>query len=416
MSNILLVLTDKYPYGKGETFIETERQFWDKFDSVMICPILAKQSDYIREGFVCKAYERLISTRECELKPVQMINALGGAISIIDCFKEMGSKIGIRNAKTLFAMMVFTNLRYKRIIKASKKYINKYDSILIYSYWMYEPALVAVGLKKAVSKARFITRAHGYDLYEERHKNNYLPYRKLVMDTVNAIFPISEDGKHYLSNKYNGLYDNKIFVERLGTIKQFNVKEKKTDPDRVCIVSCSNMIPLKRIDRIIETFGLFTCNTDWYHFGDGELMEDLKEKAAKLSPNIHVHFMGRVPNQEVQRFYSDHYVDAFVNVSETEGVPVSIMEAQSYGIPVIATDVGGTCELVYNGENGILLNKDFSNNELYDAFCDVVRNAGKYREGAKKTWEANSNAEMIYDELFQRELCIITHNDDVNRS
>ena len=41
-------------------------------------------------------------------------------------------------------------------------------------------------------------------------------------------------------------------------------------------------------------------------------------------------------------------VDLFLTVSANEGIPVSIMEAQSFGIPVIATDVGGISEIVNN--------------------------------------------------------------------
>ena len=53
-----------------------------------------------------------------------------------------------------------------------------------------------------------------------------------------------------------------------------------------------------------------------------------------------------------------------MNVSESEGIPVSIMEASSFGIPVIATNVGGVGEIVENGYNGLLLNKDFLNRDL----------------------------------------------------
>ena len=59
----------------------------------------------------------------------------------------------------------------------------------------------------------------------------------------------------------------------------------------------------------------------------------------------------------------------FINVSSTEGIPVSIMEAMSFGIPVIATAVGGTPEIV-NNENGYLLSKDPSAKEL----AEVIQN------------------------------------------
>jgi len=48
-----------------------------------------------------------------------------------------------------------------------------------------------------------------------------------------------------------------------------------------------------------------------------------------------------------------------MNLSETEGIPVSIMEAQSAGVPILATNLGGTSEIV-NNENGFLVEKDFN--------------------------------------------------------
>ena len=68
--------------------------------------------------------------------------------------------------------------------------------------------------------------------------------------------------------------------------------------------------------------------------------------------------MGHYPNEELLRYYGSNHVDLFINTSSTEGVPVSIMEAQSFGIPVIATDTGGVKEVVTEG-TGSLLPVDF---------------------------------------------------------
>ena len=59
--------------------------------------------------------------------------------------------------------------------------------------------------------------------------------------------------------------------------------------------------------------------------------------------------------------------DLFVQVSSSEGVPVSIMEALSFGIPVLATNVGGVGEIVYNRDSdpfGKLVNADITATNL----------------------------------------------------
>lgn len=406
MSRVLIVLTDKYPYGEGETFIEAEREYWKCFDKVIISPVLVRKGDTIRNGFFCDRNECLIETAEERITIFSILRGLTGGISCNETLREWRLTKNMTNKKMLFAMTILTNLRIKRIARQISKLIGTDGNtrILIYSYWMYEPALVSIGLKRRFIGSGLITRAHGYDLYEERQENNYVPYRQLVLRTMNRIYPISENGRLYLHEQYNGKYDEKIKVERLGTIRLFSLNDGKQNTSSVTIVSCSNLVPLKRVDRIIDALNEFDREVEWVHFGDGELMESLKYQAEKLPSRIHVHFMGRLPNEDVQRFYSTHKIDVFVNVSETEGIPVSIMEAQSYGIPVIATDVGGTSELVINEKNGVLLNKAFSNEELLCAFENVITNQEKYCTEALKTWENISDAHRLYGEFFKREL------------
>ncbi len=90
----------------------------------------------------------------------------------------------------------------------------------------------------------------------------------------------------------------------------------------------------------------------------GPLLDDVRALASTLSSNVSVRFLGYTPNDQVLGYYRHHPVDVFVNVSESEGVPVSIMEALSFGVPCVATDVGGVRELLYP-EFGYLLPAHF---------------------------------------------------------
>ncbi len=57
-------------------------------------------------------------------------------------------------------------------------------------------------------------------------------------------------------------------------------------------------------------------------------------------------FIGTVQSEDVMNYYTGNTIDLFVNTSSSEGVPFSIMEAFAAGIPVMATNVGGTGEIV----------------------------------------------------------------------
>ena len=75
----------------------------------------------------------------------------------------------------------------------------------------------------------------------------------------------------------------------------------------------------------------------------------------------HCYFPGNIDHQKLLNKYENNKVDIVISSSITvldvfEGIPVSLMEAMSYEIPIIATDVGGTKELV-DGQSGILVNQ-----------------------------------------------------------
>ena len=106
--------------------------------------------------------------------------------------------------------------------------------------------------------------------------------------------------------------------------------------------------------------------------------------------------------------YQSMDINLFLNVSEYEGVPVSIMEAMSFGIPVIAMNVGGASEIVQDQYNGKLLNKDFSIEELCESISYFINindsTMRNYRKNARNTWESFFSAEKNYCK-FYREVC-----------
>jgi glycosyltransferase involved in cell wall biosynthesis len=138
-----------------------------------------------------------------------------------------------------------------------------------------------------------------------------------------------------------------------------------------------------------------TQQFEWTHFGDGTGKRSLEKRIQKLPENVHAHLAGHLPNHEIMSFYKEHCVDVFVNTSETEGgAPVSIQEAISCGIPVIATSVGGNPEIV-SRENGILVSSDPEPREIANAFFRLIddpQEANRKRADGRKVWQERYNA------------------------
>jgi len=277
------------------------------------------------------------------------------------------------------------------------------DNSIFYSFWMNDWTLALSILKHKKIIKTFIFRCGGFDIYDERHKGNYLPFRYFVYKNASAIWPNSKAGEKYIKNK--NIFPKKVRTAYWGTNDHgINPFEETTF---FTIVSCSNIIPLKRIHLIIEILKHIHFDITWIHFGDGDQANDIKTLATtELPANVKYVFKGNVSNNEVIQFYKLNCVNLFITTSETEGLPVSIQEAISFGIPVVATNAGGIHEIV-NDITGILIDKDFQVNEvvkLIEQFKNSSKNSKDYRDGVRIFWENNFEAEKNYNYFYQ-ELC-----------
>lgn len=418
MKKKLVLITAHFPYGTSETFLESE------------LPILAQNFEYIEIfTFPTKGNKREIPAN-CTVSEIKLntkpLLAYFGVFSLL-FWKEIfiikriyKKKISIGILKT----MLISLMRGKAIARylSDFKPEEKQDSIY-YSYWCDDSALaLAILNKKNQQKIRTVSRTHGWDVYFEVSEYNYLPFRHFIHENLSHIFPISEKGKKYMEETWN--VKGKITVSKLGVngnpspppltppknfIRSKLSKEGIDDRNIFTIVSCSNLIPLKRVHLIIEALSLLQSEQiHWTHFGDGPEEKKLKELAQqKLSENISYEFKGRVENKEVLNFYNTNKPHLLINVSSSEGIPVSIMEAMSFGIPCIATNVGGNSEIVKDNINGVLLNATPSIDEIATIIMTIyTKSLIEYNvmsEKAFDTWEMEYNAEKNFS-LFNKQL------------
>jgi glycosyltransferase involved in cell wall biosynthesis len=109
----------------------------------------------------------------------------------------------------------------------------------------------------------------------------------------------------------------------------------------------------KRFDLLIEAFAAVSRGRKGLYLliaGDGSLRQPLQALAERLAPNT-VRLVGH--QADVSGFH--HLLDVFVQSSDYEGTPNAVLEAMALETPVVATDVGGTSELVRAGVDGLLV-------------------------------------------------------------
>ena len=402
---MIIIINSYFPYSGGETFLAREIEVLSKYDQVILFPINVKRSVDVFEHSLPSNVSCFVVNDKNSFgnKLLSTLGALFSQQSWSDVLSIIRNGFTIKRIVAAFYYSCLSLSRYY-IISKKIRTLGK-EEFIIYSYWMHLPACIAVKLKKRFPKSIFITRAHGYDLYEERASSHFLPGRKQIFENADKILPVSEASVSYLKSKYSFIDNNKLICSHLGT------KDHGLNPSAVKtirIVSCSNLVPVKRVDMIISALSLIDdVDIEWIHYGAGTLLEELKQKASIIlakTPNIKWSFYGSISNASLMDEYNKTHITFFINTSESEGLPVSIMEAMSFGIPVIATNVGGTGEIVQNEKNGLLLDKEIKPSEL----ASIIRNAikmptGKYasmRIEARTTWENNYDSEKNYGEFY----------------
>lgn len=401
MKKNVILLTNNFPYGNGEEFLETEIKYLShSFENIAIISMNNK-SPKTRDLPKNVVYERF---RRITI-PFYLITLI--KMFIIElCTLYRCKKLNYTNIKYLIIYIIFASLNAKQIERCLKKYKFNSNETVIYSYWANFNILSSLLLKDKMPELIFVTRAHGNDLYEERQKGNYLPFRNYIYKNVDFIFTISDQGKNYLVNRYGSLVDYKIETSRLGVNKfmrekEFNVPKKE---DELFIVSCSYLRPIKRIDLLIKELAqVDDIKIKWHHIGDGELLEELNKLAEiylKPKQNIDYKFLGYKNNSEIYKYYFENDIDLFINVSESEGIPVTFMEAQSFGIPIIATNVGGVSEIVSHNKNGYLIEKDFNPGTIRECLKDYMLKSEMerllMRQEAYNSWNEKFNAKINY--------------------
>jgi glycosyltransferase involved in cell wall biosynthesis len=118
------------------------------------------------------------------------------------------------------------------------------------------------------------------------------------------------------------------------------------------VVTVGRLVPWKHIDGIIRAIEGFR-NTGLVVIGDGPERSVLEVLVKKLGMTERIYFAGERGKKETLSIMAAS--DLFVLNSTYEGFPHVVLEAMSLGLPVVATAVGGTPEIVRNGYNGILV-------------------------------------------------------------
>jgi glycosyltransferase involved in cell wall biosynthesis len=225
----------------------------------------------------------------------------------------------------------------------------------------YKTNALALLLSKSCDIAALST-VHGWTGHSPRERYVYYPADKKVLARFPRLIAVSSD----IANE---LVAHGAPPERITTVlnaidpRAFRREPEKVaaararfqlQPDQIAIGAVGRLEPQKRFDLLLEAFGELYRRNPKLHLiiaGDGSLRQSLEEQRQSSDLRDGVSFTGHIT--DVIQLH--HALDLFVQSSDYEGTPNAVLEAMAMETPIVATEAGGTAELVHDGVHGRII-------------------------------------------------------------
>jgi len=242
---------------------------------------------------------------------------------------------------------------------------------------------------------------------------------KFLARLSNQIIAISEIQKQELAEQFNIAPERKITVIPLG----FNLQKFAPDPekrsqlrlqwevtsDEVAIGIVGRLTSIKNHTLFIDAALLAMSQSEkkfkFFIVGDGELRNDIENYIVSKGGAYAHRFVFTSWVKKMEECYP--ILDLVCLCSLNEGTPVSLIEAQASGIPVVTTDVGGVQNVVLNGQTGIIV-PNFEAETFANAMLEIVQNEKLHAQMSQKAIKfvmQNFSMEKLIkntDELYQK--------------
>lgn len=409
---ILYLIVAEFPYGHGEVFLRDEIEILSReFERIyLIIPddTKIKASRYKAQipqnisVFALKSKAGILDRLKTLPKAWSAFYGLEGK-SVID-------KLRNENKSNLFRILwgywALSNSFKRQFIRLLSSHQHQPQQVTFYSYWFFYPTIALAEIKEKNPQYRTISRMHGWDCFFERSPHNYLPLRPYSMNRLDLVASISETGMRYTNTKLKGYIDSsKLTFSRLGITESQRSILQKDESETFLLISLAYISPIKRLNRIVEALlGWKGKKVKWEHIGvaydENRSFEDSVNAQFKDHPTVSVSFKGELQQKEIFEYFTVERPDLLICTSESEGIPVSMMEAMAHGIPVLSVDVGGVHEIVEHRKNGLLIPAAATEIEIRSALDEFIAFSSEtkqaMRQNAVKTYEDKFNGQKNY--------------------
>ena len=209
----------------------------------------------------------------------------------------------------------------------------------------------------------------------------------------------------------------KGFVSELGFKKEIlkinngveitEIQRKTLDKPEINLIIVSRLVIQKNIDLVINALKILNnVNLKLNIIGEGNEISKLEKVINDFNLHNQVKLLGKIDNNEISKFLSNS--DIFIQASDYEGLPHSVLEAINYEVPILSTEAGGCKDLLNDGERGFIISSPPNKNLIAENIKFIINNKDEAikRAVVAKTYiskEYNfSTQAKVYMEVIQK--------------
>lgn len=258
--------------------------------------------------------------------------------------------------------------------------------------------------ERAYSKAKI---SESFDEFQVKNYGFSISLQKKVRSFSIKKSDIVVTPSQHLKNFILNLgFKNKIEIINNGVF----IPEENTNiftNDQINITIVSRLVSHKNIEKIIKAISdlnspLINLNI----IGDGPELNQLQKISLESNNKDNIIFHGKLNRDEINHIFLNS--DIYIQASNYEGLPHSLLEAMSYGIPVLCTPVGECKEILGNEDRGYILDLPVSKNNIKSKINEIIGEkniANKKGERGKDFINEKynlTNSFNLYKNLFTR--------------
>ena len=258
--------------------------------------------------------------------------------------------------------------------------------------------------ERAYSKAKI---SESFDEFQVKNYGFSISLQKKVRSFSIKKSDIVVTPSQHLKNFILNLgFKNKIEIINNGVL----IPEENTNiftNDQINITIVSRLVSHKNIEKIIRAISDLNNPLIYLNIiGDGPELNQLQKISLESNNKDNIIFHGKLNRDEINHIFLNS--DIYIQASNYEGLPHSLLEAMSYGIPVLCTPVGECKEILGNEDRGYILDLPVSKNNIKSKISEIIGEkdiANKKGERGKNFINEKynlTNSFNLYKNLFTR--------------